>query len=166
MSWISIWKMIHVMNLLRDLIEYRKYKEAAISLKESADERSGHFTKSPADLSEFGEVVASESEDTLNVFDLIGAFQKMLDRKRLKAPLTASISKMEISVGEKMDEIMATLERGGGKCDFYSFFEKGDTPELVVTFLSLLELMKRRDIIVEQNDNFDDLTVSFRREDD
>ena len=92
-----------------------------------------------------------ESEESLNVFDLIGAFQKMLNRKRLKAPLTASISKMEISVGEKMDEIMATLERSGGKCDFYSLFEKGDTSELVVTFLSLLELMKRRDIIVEQD---------------
>ena len=105
----------------------RKYKEAAISLKESADERSDHFTKSPEDLTEFGEIVASESEESLNVFDLIGAFQKMLDRKRLKAPMTASISKTELSVGEKMDEIMAILERGGGKCDFYSLFEKGDT---------------------------------------
>ena len=153
-------------ELVARLIEYRKYKEAAISLKESADDRSVHFTKSPGDLSAFGEVVASESEEQLNVFDLIGAFQKMLSRKRLKAPMTASISKMEISIGEKMDEIMATLERGGGKCDFHSLFEKGDTPELVVTFLSLLELMKRRDIIVEQNRNFDDLTVSFRREEE
>ncbi len=68
--------------------------------------------------------------------------------------MTASITKMEISIGEKMDEIMATLERGGGKCDFYSLFDKGDTPELVVTFLSLLELMKRRDIIVEQSREF------------
>jgi segregation and condensation protein A len=153
-------------ELVARLIEYRKYKEAAVTLKVSADERSDHFTKTPGDLSEFGEVVASESEDSLNVFDLIGAFQKMLNRKRLKAPLTASISKMELSVGEKMDEIMATLERGGGKCDFYSLFERGDTTDLVVTFLSLLELMKRRDIIVEQNQNFDDLVVSFRREDE
>ena len=78
-------------ELVARLIEYRKYKEAAISLKESADERSDHFTKSPEDLTEFGEVVASESEENLNVFDLIGAFQKMLDRKRLKAPMTANI---------------------------------------------------------------------------
>ena len=58
---------------------------------------------------------------------------------------------MEVSIGEKMDDIMAILERGGGKCDFYSLFDKGETPDLVVTFLSLLELMKRRDIIVEQD---------------
>ena len=153
-------------ELVARLIEYRKYKEAAVSLKESADERSEHFTKTPGDLSEFGESIVTETEENLNVFDLIGAFQKMLERNRLKAPLTARISKTELSVGEKMDEIMAKLERGGGKCDFYALFEEGDIPELVVTFMSLLELMKRRDIIVEQQGNFDSLTVLFRREDE
>ena len=49
-----------------------------------------------------------------------------------------------------MDEIMVRLERSGGSCDFYSLFDVGDTSELVVTFLSLLELMMRRDVIVEQ----------------
>jgi len=153
-------------ELVARLIEYKKYKEAAINLKESADERSDHFTKTPQDLTEFGEIVASESDESLNVFDLIGAFQKMLNRKRLKAPMTASISKTEVSISEKMDEIMAILEKGGGKCDFYSLFDKGETTDLVVTFLSLLELMKRRDIIVNQDGNFDDLTVSYRREDE
>lgn len=100
----------------------------------------------------------------MNVFDLIGAFQKMLDRKRLKAPLTASITKTEQSVGDKMDDIMGRLERSGGSCDFYSLFDEGDTPALVTTFLSLLELMLRNDIIVEQGNNFDRLTVSFCRE--
>jgi len=153
-------------ELVARLIEYKKYKEAAINLKESADERSDHFTKTPQDLTEFGEIVASESDESLNVFDLIGAFQKMLNRKRLKAPMTASISKTEVSISEKMDEIMAILEKGGGKCDFYSLFDKGETTDLVVTFLSLLELMKRRDIIVNQDGNFDDMTVSYRREDE
>lgn len=152
-------------ELVARIIEYRKYKEAATSLKESAAERSEHFTKYPGDLSVFGEVIVSDKEEHMNVFDLIGAFQKMLDRNRLKVPRTASISKTELSVGEKMDEIMATLQRGGGRCDFYSLFDMGDTGGLVVTFVSLLELMKRRDVIVEQAGNFDRLTVSFRRED-
>ncbi|MBE1554076.1 segregation/condensation protein A [Sporosarcina limicola] len=151
-------------ELVARLIEYRKYKEAAINLKESADERSDYFTRTPGDLSVFGEVIISEMEDSLSVFDLIGAFQKMLDRKRLKAPLTASIMKTERSVGEKMNEIMATLERSSGVCDFHSLFEEGDRSDLVLTFLSLLELMKRRNILVEQHGNFDELTVSFRRE--
>ena len=119
-------------ELVARLIEYRKYKEAAISLKESADERSDHFTKTPGDLAQFGEVVAVGTEDSLNVFDLIGAFQKMLDRKRLKAPLTASITKTEQSVGDKMDEIMGRLERSGGSCDFYSLFDVGKCLNLLL----------------------------------
>jgi len=152
-------------ELVARLIEYRKYKEAAISLKESAEERSGHFTKPPEDLSALGEISIGESEEQLNVFDLIGAFQKMLERKRLRAPRTASITRNEKSVSEKMDDIMATLETRGGRCDFHALFEEGDAPGLVLTFLSLLELMKRRDVVVEQQQNFDRLTVSVRRED-
>ncbi|BAQ10777.1 segregation and condensation protein a [Bacillus sp. OxB-1] len=152
-------------ELVARLIEYRKYKEAAISLKESAEERSGHFTKPPEDLSALGEISIGETEERLNVFDLIGAFQKMLERKRLRAPRTASITRNEKSVSEKMDDIMAALEKRGGRCDFHALFEEGDAPALVLTFLSLLELMKRRDVIVEQQQNFDRLTVSVRRED-
>ncbi|MHA6259599.1 segregation/condensation protein A [Sporosarcina sp. CAU 1771] len=151
-------------ELVARLIEYRKYKEAAISLKESADVRSDYFTKIPEDLSQFGEVVAVGTEENLNVFDLIGAFQKMLSRKRLKAPLSASITKTEHSVGDKMDDIMERLQRNGGTCDFYSLFDEEDTSALVVTFLSLLELMLRQDIHVEQGNNFDRLTVSFNGE--
>ena len=61
---------------------------------------------------------------------------------------------------------MVRLQRNGGNCDFYSLFEEGDTGELVITFLSLLELMKRHDVIVKQNYNFDRLTVSFGRKED
>ncbi|MFS0576704.1 segregation/condensation protein A [Sporosarcina sp. 179-K 3D1 HS] len=151
-------------ELVARLIEYRKYKEAAISLKESAEERSEYFTKSPEDLSALGEISIGESEEQLNVFDLIGAFQKMLERKRLRAPRTASIARSEQSVSEKMDEIMKTLETKGGSCDFYSLFAEGDASGLVITFLSLLELMKRSDVVVEQRHNFERLTVSVCRE--
>ncbi len=54
---------------------------------------------------------------------------------------------------------MTSLERLGGSCDFESLFEKEDIEDLVVTFLSLLELMKRLDIIVKQENNFGKMTV-------
>ncbi len=146
-------------ELVARLIEYKRYKEAANSLKESADDRADHFTKLPGDLSEYGEVTATMPEEKMNVFDLIGAFQKMLQRKKLRAPLTANISKSELSVSEKMDRIMISLERLGGSCDFESLFEEDDVEDLVVTFLSLLELMKRLDITVRQESNFGKMTV-------
>ncbi|MCM3709814.1 segregation/condensation protein A [Sporosarcina luteola] len=146
-------------ELVARLIEYKKYKEAANSLLESAEDRADHFTKLPGDLSEYGEVAVTIPEEKMNVFDLIGAFRKMLERKKLRAPLTANIVKTELSVSEKMDNIMISLERLGGSCDFESLFEREDIEDLVVTFLSLLELMKRLDIIVRQENNFGKMTV-------
>jgi len=69
-------------ELVARLLEYRKYKEAAGRLKDSADERSDYFTKSPGDLAQFGEVLVVGTEENLNAFDLIGAFQKMVERNR------------------------------------------------------------------------------------
>lgn len=151
-------------ELVARLIEYRKYKEAAESLKDSADDRADFFTKPPEDIAQYGEVVSVGQEESLNVYDLIGAFQKMMDRNRLRAPLTASITKTEQSVGEKMDDIMEKLVKSGGSCDFYALLESRETGELVITFMSLLELMLRGDIIVSQNDNFESLTVSYLKE--
>lgn len=151
-------------ELVARLIEYRKYKEAAEELKTSADDRADYFTKAPGDMAQYGEVVSVGQEESLNVYDLIGAFQKMMERNRLRAPLTASISKTEQSVGDKMDHIMGTLMKSGGRCDFNDLLVEGDIGELVVTFMSLLELMLRGDVVVEQASNFESLIVSHLKE--
>lgn len=151
-------------ELIARILEYKKYKDAALQLKESAEERSVHYTKPPVEMEAVELVLPVDSGEELNVFDLVGAFQRMLQRRKLKAPLTASITNNEISVSEKMDEIMSRVERRGGTCHFDELFEKGDISGLVVTFLSLLELMKRRDILVEQLGNFDSLMIRLQTE--
>lgn len=151
-------------ELVARLIEYRKYKEAAETLKTSADDRADYFTKAPGDMAKYGEVVSVGDEESLNVFDLIGAFRKMMERNRLRAPLTASITKTERTVGEKMDRILDSLRANGGQCDFFDLLTEGDTADIVITFMSLLELMLRGDVAVSQAENFDQLTVSYLKE--
>ncbi|WP_303966877.1 segregation/condensation protein A [Sporosarcina ureae] len=148
-------------ELIARLMEYRKFKEAAHSLRESAANRDEHFTKEPEDLTDYGVPLVTETEEQLNVFDLIGAFQKMLHRKKLKLPLTASITKSEQSVGDKMSSIMSKLELCGGECDFHALFETATVTELVLTFLSLLELMKLQEVTVRQSNNFEELRISL-----
>ncbi|ARK22847.1 segregation/condensation protein A [Sporosarcina sp. P26b] len=148
-------------ELIARLMEYRKFKEAAHSLRESAANRDEHFTKEPEDLTVYGVPLVAETEEQLNVFDLIGAFQKMLHRKKLKLPLTASITKSEQSVGDKMSSIMSKLELCGGECDFQALFETATVTELVLTFLSLLELMKLQEVKVRQSNNFEELRISL-----
>jgi segregation and condensation protein A len=60
-----------------------------------------------------------------------------------------------------MKSVFTTVKSRGGSCSFSELFPLDDKPTLVVTFLSLLELMKRQMVMVEQRQNFDDLTVNL-----
>ena len=55
------------------------------------------------------------------------------------------------------------VEKVVDRGDFHTLLEEGDTAELVVTFMSVLELMLRGDVNVEQSNNFENLTVSYVR---
>ena len=49
---------------------------------------------------------------------MLGAFQKMLRRKQLNAPLHTRVSKQEISIKDQMRNVIATLKKSGGKTIF------------------------------------------------
>ncbi|ETT81219.1 segregation/condensation protein A [Viridibacillus sp. FSL R5-0477] len=153
-------------ELVARLIEYRKFKDAAVNLKDLESSRAQYFTRPPADLSAFAPAEQlALFETSVNVFDMVGAFQKMLRRKHLKAPLTTKITRHDVSIKDQMKTMMGVLKLAGGRSSFFDLFPYEDKSTLVITFLSLLELMKRQIIAVEQNNNFEDLTVILRKED-
>ncbi|MEG0471519.1 MAG: segregation/condensation protein A [Solibacillus sp.] len=153
-------------ELVMRLIEYKKYKEAAIQLQELESERGQVFTKAPADLSEFMPDEQLALFDTnVNVYDMLSAFQKLMRRKQLKKPLATRVARQEISVKEQMRAVIDVLKNNGGKVMFSDLFTYEDKSMLVLTFLTLLELMKRQVIFVEQQKNFDDLSVLLQKED-
>lgn len=153
-------------ELVARLIEYRKYKDAALKLKEKEEERVQYYTRPPNDLSGYMQDEQMQLFDTnVNVFDMVAAFQKMLRRKRLKAPLSTRITKQGITMKQQMKEVISILQHHEGKLDFFDLFEADDKPTLVMTFLSILELMKRQIVIVEQSGNFDELTVMLKEGD-
>lgn len=153
-------------ELVMRLIEYKKYKEAAIQLQELESERGQVFTKAPADLSEYmPDEQLALFDKNVNVFDMLSAFQKLMRRKQLKKPLATRIARQEISVKEQMRAVIDVLKNNGGKVMFSDLFTYEDKSMLVLTFLTLLELMKRQVIFVEQQKNFDDLSVLLQKED-
>ena len=153
-------------ELVARLIEYKKYKEAAIQLQELEIERGQVFTKAPADLSEY---MPDEQlvlfDQNVNVYDMLSAFQKLMRRKQLKKPLATRVTRQEISVKEQMRSVVNVLKKAGGKVMFSELFKADDRSMLVLTFLTLLELMKRQVVFVEQQNNFDDLSVLLQKED-
>ncbi|APH04549.1 segregation/condensation protein A [Bacillus weihaiensis] len=147
-------------ELMKRLIEYRKYKEAAVDLRNLEEDRSLVYTKAPSDLSEYAEVAASPV-DSLNVsiYDMLGAFQKMLRRKKIQKPVQTRITRQEIPIEKRMDEILQNLRSSPGRKRFVDLFSSNNREHLVVTFLAILELMKSQQIIIEQENNFADIFI-------
>ena len=74
---------------------------------------------------------------------MLGAYHKLLRRKKLQKPLSTKITRQEISIEERMDEVLDELEKGGKRRSFFTFFPFEDKAHIVVTFLAILELMKK-----------------------
>jgi segregation and condensation protein A len=148
-------------ELMQRLLEYKKYKEAAHELKKREEERALLFTKPPSDLSMYAtEIEAEKRPLDVNVYDMLGALSKLLRRKKLQKPLHTKITRQEIPIEKRMDEILNELRKTGKRKNFYELFPYYDREHIVVTFLAILELMKKNLIIIEQERNFADIFIS------
>ncbi|MEH7387640.1 segregation/condensation protein A [Bacillus sp. JJ1521] len=152
-------------DLMNRLIEYRKYKNAAEDLKVLEEERSQLFTKAPSDLSEFTKDVAIDHSLDVNLYDMLGALQKLMRRKKLQKPLSTRITRQEIPIEKRMKEIINELKGYRGKKKFTELFPYDDKNHIVVTFLALLELMKKNVVLIEQQNNFSEIYISSMERD-
>ena len=146
------------LDLVRQLIEYKKFKDAAIRLEtmealtaNSFDYGGGRpkFEKTAAD--------ARGALAHLDLYDLLAAFQEVLARAN-ELP-HEELKGSRFSVPEKMD-IVLNRARSEGQVAFVSLFAE-DAPkgEIIVTFLALLELIRQHRVIVYQNAAFHEITI-------
>jgi segregation and condensation protein A len=149
-------------ELIRKLIEYRKIKSVAGQLRDKEWDRSLVFTREQQDLTPFAKAEPVNPVEGLHVDDLVRAFQKALRRMDVRTRVSA-IRKDEISVKDRIGEIVATLKnRTQGKMLFSQLVgEQFDREQVVVTFLAVLELMKRRWITCHQDALFDEIVLSW-----
>jgi segregation and condensation protein A len=152
-------------ELVERLIEYRKYKEAAQDLKSMEEERGLMYTKAPSDLSDFAKEKQPErTEIDVSLYDMLAALQKLMRRKKLQRPMATKITRQEISIEKRMTEIMEELIKVKVRKNFKDLFPFPEKEHIVVTFLAILELIKRKEIDVEQLENFGEIFVEAVKE--
>ena len=133
-------------ELMRRLLEYQKFKEAAGELERREILKRDVFVRSPEPPEEL-ETVGFES---VSLFDLISALRTVLDRMPKDSVHEVALEK--VSVREKMSLLLDDLHRKG-KVIFQSLFEGAVSRlEVVVTFLAMLELVKIRAIKIWQEE--------------
>lgn len=150
-------------ELVARLIEYRKYKEASAILKEKEENRLLIYTKPPSDLSDYStDIAVSTGLNTITVYDMLGAFHKLMRRQRLQKPLHTKITREEISIEKRMEEVYDLLKHSASWVNFNELFPYPDKSHIVTTFLAILELMKRNQIIIRQTENFAELWLTVK----
>ena len=147
-------------ELMNRLLEYQAYKEITKTLKEKELIRQEIYTKAPSSLKEF---VDSDTDIKMDITldDLVDAFQKFLERKKESKPLATKVTENEITVSSRRSDIKMLLSKGK-KISFFKLFPVYTKEYVVATFLAVLEMVKNKEIIITQNDTFDDIVCEVR----
>jgi segregation and condensation protein A len=143
---------------LRDkLIQFEKYKNMTDTFKMLEEKRMDYYTKLPENLNEYiddDHIVNSE----VSVELLINAFLDMQKRVNYNKPVTTRITRREYSVKERINEIRNILKTKK-RINFNELFEVVTKENVVVTFLSLLDMSKEKEIIIKQNRIFSNIII-------
>lgn len=140
---------------LRDrLLEYQKIKDMANDFRVLEERRSYVYTKLPSNLNEFREEAKLNTDITLN--DLLNAFEEFLKRQKSKKPSVTTVTKREFSVEERNNSIRKIIKEKG-KINFLDLFDDISKPYVIITFLSILDLSKKSEIIITQDKNFGEI---------
>ena len=144
-------------SLIRRLLEYQQYKEITNNFKELELSRRESYTKEPSNLDEFKTNCSDEASG--NIDELILAFQKFMDRKQLEKPLNTKVTNREYSVGVRSNEIRKILAHKK-RLYFDELFEEYNKTYVVVTFLSILNLAKKQELKIKQENNFEKIYLT------
>jgi segregation and condensation protein A len=142
------------LDLVQRLLDYQKYKEAASDLRTKEEEWMRIFHKEP--LAEEGEEEGELYLFDLSLFDLLDAFKKILDKA---PPEIVSITRETLTVKDRISMIMEIIE-GKEAVRFEDLFRDGiSRVQLIITFVSLLELIRLGLARVYQEKQFGNIWV-------
>jgi len=153
-------------DLVRRLVEYKEFKEAARSLSEREDDRRQHHPRA-VDVSPF----LDEEPDTeellkdVTLFDLVDALRDVLSRVPHRIDVHA-VDLEEVTVEERIDHLRRAMQAGRPMRFSELFEETAGRAQIVVTFIALLELIKRGELRATQERVFGDIAIAARTEEE
>jgi|GEM_PF-216368 len=144
------------LDLVRQLVEYRKFKDAAGHLEQLEGEMLNVFPRGAINVDL--EKQPGVSLKDVSIFDLINAFNEAL--KRVEAEKIREIFTERYTVAEKIDELMIRIRTNQRVSISGLFVGMRSRAEIICTFLAVLELIKLSQITIQpQNEAFDEIHI-------
>lgn len=135
------------LELVRQLLEYKEFKDASRVLEAAAETRAQQYSRAPA------MPPRDESElelDRVDVWDLLEAFKRLLEQ----TGKTGGVHEVRVDdtpLALHAADILDSLERAGGEQEFETVFRGRTRPEMIGLFLALLELLRQRRVRAAQD---------------
>ncbi|MBN1575196.1 MAG: segregation/condensation protein A, partial [Chitinispirillaceae bacterium] len=149
-------------QLIAQLLEYKKFKEAAHTLRSFESEHFGAFTRGAADVIETAPAQQEVDLGNISIFDLLAAFKRILDRADNSGEKLHVVATDNVKIDERIEMVLGMLcDRG--EVRFEDLFA-GDNRKIVVvvTFMAILELVKMQEISFRQEASFGPIFVLRR----
>ena len=147
-------------ELVERLLEYQRIQEAAAELRDKREARADLFARSPGALQQSWSAYDAELAQSLllsdvSSFDLLSALKRVL--KRLEEAPVALVRREPFSLAERLRDIEWRIV-GAGRLSFEALCQDCQNRlEVVVTFLAILEMIRRGRARVNQNALFDEI---------
>jgi segregation and condensation protein A len=133
-------------ELVNRLLEHEKFKAAAEMLWSRATVEQAVFKRAEIETDK------NNPEVAVGLFDLLRVFQEIVARQ--KEEILLEIEREEVSMAEMIDRLR-NMVRSAGEVNLMLFFGRSKSRrELVVAFLSVLELVRMSEIALVQNETF------------
>lgn len=143
-------------ELIRKLVEYKKFKDAALHLQVREVEQENTFPRLPG-KPEF-DVEDAVAQGNVSIFDLLNAVNTILKRSQDRTELR-DVFEDRWTVSEKIEHLVR-LSRERSRVKFSELFEGATSrSEVVVTFLALLELIRLRQLVAVQPEAFGEIDI-------
>jgi segregation and condensation protein A len=143
-------------ELQRKLVEYQRFRQSVEVLRKQIENHSQVHPRGGDEAQEFTpDTIPLES---VSVFDLLTVFKQLLLRAVDDQP--AVLEKRRWSVGERMSELLDAVRLCPDGLSFLQTVSEHPTKiEVVVTFLAVLELIRRRTVVVHQSSPLGEIRI-------
>ena len=144
-------------ELIQQLLEYKRYKDAALALEQRAAEWQERFPRLSDDRPTVGKDPSSDSIKEVELWDLVSALSRVVQKKVVER--TSSIRYDETPIAVYIERISNRV-RESGRVSFSEFFDRANLRSKIVgIFLAVLELLRHHGFRAEQPLDYGDIYI-------
>ncbi len=146
-------------DILNRLVEYHQFKKIAEKLKENEEERKKLYLKETSDYYPYQEKPdEAQLDGHSNAVNLIGVMRKMFERTNAEKLKEVTLENFDLSPAERRIEIIELFKKSKN-VTFEEIFNVPTINHFVVTMLTVLDMARKQELTLEQDEQYSKITI-------